>query len=48
MESPKVRERLVQTGITAAASSPQEFRVFLEKEKVKWARAVKEAGIEPE
>lgn len=48
MESPKVRERLVQTGITAAASSPQEFRVFLEKEKVKWARAVRDAGIEPE
>jgi tripartite-type tricarboxylate transporter receptor subunit TctC len=45
---PEVRARLVQLGAEPVASTPEEFAAFTRTEFSKYARLVKEAGIEPE
>lgn len=43
-----LRERLMQQGIEPEASSPEALRELIQSEIAKWARVIKEAGIEPE
>lgn len=45
---PEVRERLVQLGAEPAATTPEEFASFTRSEISKYARLIKDAGIQPE
>lgn len=45
---PEVRERLVQLGAESAANTPEEFAAFTRSELSKYAKLVKDAGIQPE
>jgi len=42
-----VKARFLEQGIEAKGSSPQEFRVLIEKEQQRWRRVIKEANIPP-
>jgi tripartite-type tricarboxylate transporter receptor subunit TctC len=46
--SPKSRELLARDGCEAVMSSPEEFSAYLKSETEKWARVVKESGIQQE
>ena len=48
LETPKSRQVLSADGAEVIASLPEEFAAFLKAETVKWAKAVKDAGIQPE
>jgi len=43
-----IRGRLSGDGADPVGSSPEEFATFLRAETVKWAKVVKDAGIQPE
>jgi tripartite-type tricarboxylate transporter receptor subunit TctC len=45
---PDTRERLTQLGADPVASSPEEFAAFTRAELEKFAKIVKQAGIQPE
>ena len=45
---PEVRERLVQLGAEPAETTPDEFAAFTRSEFSKYAKLVKDAGIQPE
>jgi tripartite-type tricarboxylate transporter receptor subunit TctC len=45
---PETRERLTQLGADPVASSPEEFAAFTRAEHEKFAKIVKQAGIQPE
>jgi tripartite-type tricarboxylate transporter receptor subunit TctC len=45
---PKVKERLAAIGFDAFSSTPEELDAFVREDFAKWARWVKDAGIEPE
>lgn len=47
MALPAVRERLTQIGMEIQVTGPKEFDDLVQAEFDKWARVVKEAGIEP-
>ena len=46
--TPEMRERLTQLGADAVASTPEEFATFTRAEYEKFAKLVKQAGIQPE
>ncbi len=46
--SPDFRDRLRQAGVEAQASTPEELRVFVDRQMVVWGTKVKDAGIQPE
>ena len=46
LTDPPMVDRLQKAGITPATSTPDEFRTFVAHETVRWAKVVKEAGIE--
>lgn len=48
VQTPEVRQRLVNDGADPVGSSPQEFAAFLQSETTKWAKVAKEVGIKPE
>ena len=48
LADPAVRQQFSSTGGRSRGSTPDELRVFVKSEMVKWAAAVKTAGIEPE
>ena len=48
LSTPLVIERLNAGGTEVFWSGPQDFSEFVKTELVKWAAAIKEAGIEPE
>jgi tripartite-type tricarboxylate transporter receptor subunit TctC len=43
--SPDIQERTAVLGIEVSATSPAEFRAFMEADMAKWGRLVKELGI---
>jgi tripartite-type tricarboxylate transporter receptor subunit TctC len=45
---PEIRERFFEMGIEPSPMSVQEFDVFIRAELVKWAKAIKDAGVTPE
>ena len=45
---PEIRERLSQLGAESVVNSPAEFATFTQTEMAKYAKVVKDAGIEPE
>jgi tripartite-type tricarboxylate transporter receptor subunit TctC len=48
VEAPELRARLLQSAFEPVADTPVAFRRYLETERVKWSRVVREAGIKPE
>jgi tripartite-type tricarboxylate transporter receptor subunit TctC len=42
---PASADKLEKAGITAVASSPEEFDAFVRNEYVRWDKALKESGI---
>ena len=41
-----VKERLAEQGLTTAGDSPEHFRDFIASETAKWAKVIKDAGIQ--
>ena len=48
LQAPDVRERLAGDGADPVGSTPDEFAAFLRSETAKWAKVVRNAGIQPE
>jgi tripartite-type tricarboxylate transporter receptor subunit TctC len=48
LQLPNVRELLVKDGGEPVGSTPEQFAAFIKAETVKWARVVKDAGIQQE
>jgi tripartite-type tricarboxylate transporter receptor subunit TctC len=48
LNTPDVKQRIVDLGFMPAASTSEELAAFLQSETVRWARVVKEAGITAE
>jgi tripartite-type tricarboxylate transporter receptor subunit TctC len=48
MVLPEVVERLATLGFQPMTSSPAQFAEYLSAERAKWAKAARDAGIEPE
>jgi tripartite-type tricarboxylate transporter receptor subunit TctC len=48
LKKPEVQDRLNAVAIDTRTSTPDEFKTFLASEIVKWAKVVKDAGIEPQ
>ena len=45
--APDMREKLHEQGAEAVGDTPAEFAVFFRKQMAKWAKVIKDAGIEP-
>jgi tripartite-type tricarboxylate transporter receptor subunit TctC len=48
LKSPDVAATLTKLSVDAKISSPEEFAVFLAKERAKWTTVIKTAGIQME
>jgi tripartite-type tricarboxylate transporter receptor subunit TctC len=48
LENPKIREQMLAQGIEPLASSPMEFRRFVDAEFRKWAKVIEAAKIQAE
>lgn len=46
LNSPDVTEKLTKTGNVPVVSSPEEFAAFVRAEIAKWAKVIKESGLE--
>ena len=46
MADPLVNQKLADQGLTLAGDSPEHFRGFIEAEARKWAKVIKDAGLE--
>jgi len=46
--APDLRARLLQSAFEPVADTPEAFRRYLESERIKWSRVVREAAIKPE
>jgi tripartite-type tricarboxylate transporter receptor subunit TctC len=46
MADPSVKEKLGDQGLTLAGDTPEQFRKYIETETVKWAKVIKDAGVE--
>lgn len=48
LAAPALRSRLLESAFEPVADTPDSFRRYLETERLKWARVVRDAGIRPE
>ena len=48
VQDPAIRERLAAIGFDAFGSTPEELKNFVSSELIKWAKLIKDAGIEPQ
>src|SRR5258708_6794044 len=46
MADPSVNQKLADQGLTVAGDTPEHFRGFIEAEARKWAKVIKDAGLE--
>jgi tripartite-type tricarboxylate transporter receptor subunit TctC len=46
MADPAVKQKLADQGLTVAGDTPEQFRSYIEAETMKWAKVIKEAGVE--
>ena len=46
LADPNVREKLAEQGLTAVGNSPEQFRDYIAAETAKWAKVIKDAGIQ--
>ena len=48
LNQPEVQKRLKELGAVAVGDSPEQFRAFLEKDQVRWAKVIEASGIKPD
>jgi tripartite-type tricarboxylate transporter receptor subunit TctC len=41
-----VKQKLADQGLTLAGNTPEHFRRYIAAETVKWAKVIKDAGVE--
>jgi tripartite-type tricarboxylate transporter receptor subunit TctC len=46
MADPGVKAKLADQGLTVAGDTPEHFRGFIDSESRKWAKVIKDAGLE--
>jgi len=46
MADPSVKQKLADQGLTLAGDTPEHFRGYIEDETRKWAKVIKDAGVE--
>jgi tripartite-type tricarboxylate transporter receptor subunit TctC len=46
MSDPAVQQKLAEQGLTLAPDTPEHFRAFIEAESSKWAKVIRDAGVE--
>jgi tripartite-type tricarboxylate transporter receptor subunit TctC len=46
MADPGVKAKLADQGLTVAGNTPEHFRGFIESESRKWAKVIKDAGLQ--
>jgi len=46
MSDPRVKEKLADQGLTLVPQTPDEFRAYIGSETQKWAKVIKDAGVE--
>jgi len=46
MADPTVRQKLSEQGLTLAPDTPEQFRAFIAAESRRWAKVIKDAGVE--
>jgi tripartite-type tricarboxylate transporter receptor subunit TctC len=46
MADPSVKEKLADQGLTLAGDTPEHFRGFIDAETKRWAKVIKDAGVE--
>ena len=46
LADPNVKEKLAEQGLTTAGNSPEQFRDYIATETAKWAKVIKDAGIQ--
>ncbi len=46
MADPSVKEKLADQGLTVAGDTPEHFRGYIEAETRKWAKVIKDSGVE--
>jgi tripartite-type tricarboxylate transporter receptor subunit TctC len=46
LSDPGVKQKLADQGLTAVGDTPEHFREFIASEAAKWAKVIKDAGIE--
>jgi tripartite-type tricarboxylate transporter receptor subunit TctC len=46
MADPSVKQKLADQGLTLAGDTPEQFRLYIAAETVKWAKVIKDAGVE--
>ncbi|MHA0111421.1 tripartite tricarboxylate transporter substrate-binding protein, partial [Klebsiella pneumoniae] len=46
MSDPNVKEKLADQGLTLVPQTPDEFRAYIAAETRKWAKVIKDAGVE--
>ena len=46
MADPSVKEKLADQGLTVAGDTPEHFRGYIKAETRKWARVIKDSGVE--
>ena len=45
LQLPEIQQRLLESGLVATGSTPEEFAAFVQSESQKWAKLVKERGL---
>jgi tripartite-type tricarboxylate transporter receptor subunit TctC len=46
LADPTVKEKLAEQGLTTVGNSPEQFRDFIASETAKWAKVIKDAGVQ--
>ena len=46
LADPAVKEKLAEQGLTTVGNSPEQFRDYIASESAKWAKVIKDAGIQ--
>ena len=46
LADPAVKEKLAEHGLTAVGNSPEQFRDYIAAETAKWAKVIKDAGVQ--
>src|SRR5262249_12361440 len=48
LESPELRQRFYDNGVTAAPTTPEAFRQFVQRETARWQKVITVSGTKPE
>ena len=46
LADPTVKAKLAEQGLTAVGNSPEQFRDYIKSETAKWAKVIKDAGVQ--